>query len=163
MSPTPPPPGRGSALSDRADDDEFTGLLATRDFPFKIYEDLKRVLDIGLQAGVRICPTVSMPSRRTGCQRGDQGVDLRPRLRGHNVATGDAYSRTTAADGLFSLTAGALSLTGISRIEGDQICNALTNGRSCRAVLRNPKGTFDQKNEYLLFGPADRFEFSVVK
>jgi hypothetical protein len=39
----------------------------------------------------------------------------------------------------------------------------LQGPRACRAVFHNPSGTFEQKNEYIYFRHADRFEFSVVR
>jgi hypothetical protein len=41
---------------------------------------------------------------------------------------------------------------GTSSIEGDVLCTSNPAGpRACRAVFRNPSGTFEQKNEYIYF------------
>ncbi len=79
--------------------------------------------------------------------------------RGRRVApTIDPYWRMTQVDGSFTAAIGTDMIEGDSRIEGDAICTSIpTRGRACRVVYRNPGGTFDQKNEYLLFRNRDRF------
>ncbi len=34
---------------------------------------------------------------------------------------------------------------------------------SCGAILHNPSGTFEQKNQHLMVYGADRFAFSIIK
>jgi tetratricopeptide (TPR) repeat protein len=147
------------------DNGEFTGLLAMRDLPFKNYEDLERVLAGLRKSGVPDLPFGFDPKSKDRLS----GAEIKELLfgheiRGHELITGDAFSLARAADGSYSATSPAWSVTGSSWIEGDTICssNQLVL-RACRAVFRNPSGTFEQLNQYLVFRHSDRFEFSVVK
>lgn len=59
---------------------------------------------------------------------------------------------------------GEWSDTGRRQVEGDIMCFSYpSRSRFCAFLLRNPAGTFAQKNEYFLITPCDKFEFSAVK
>lgn len=146
-------------------DGELSGLLAMKDLPFKNYADLDRVFEGLRKAGVPELPfgfDAKSKDRLTA-------AEIRALFYGHEIQgcgaiSGDPYWRATAADGSYRATLGARSVTGVSWFEGDVMCNAnQLSPRGCRAVFRNPAGTFEAKNEYLIFRHRDRFEFSVVK
>jgi tetratricopeptide (TPR) repeat protein len=143
-----------------ADHPEHTGLLGMGEFPFKNYADFERVLQGLRKAGVPELPFGFDPRSKDRLD----GAAIKALLFGHKIKgravdTGDTYSRTTAADGTSSW-----SDKGISRIEGDTMCSFLPpQYRTCLAVFRNPKGTFAQKNEYLIVSQRHLLEFSVVK
>lgn len=39
----------------------------------------------------------------------------------------------------------------------------LGGGRECQVILRNPNGSAEQQNEFLLVSPWWRLEFSIVR
>ena len=97
------------------------------------------------------------------------GDEIRVLIFGHEVrgltASGEEYVRVTAADGATQVTIGSDRPENvISVIEGDAMC-AWSNrwGGTCGAILRNPEGTFEDKNQYHFVRAYDRREFSVVK
>jgi adenylate cyclase len=149
----------------KAQDPEYTGLMAAGEFPFKNYRDLERVL-VGLRkAGV---PELSFGYDPASPDRLD-GAAIRTLLFGHqvqrrNIGTGEAYRRATEDDGTTRVNVGDWSDTGRSQIEGDLLCFLYpSRWRTCAVIFRNPVGTLAQKNEYFFITQGDRFEFSVVK
>lgn len=145
---------------------ELTGLLTIQDIPFKNYADTDRVLDGLRKAGVPDLPFGFDPKSKDRLS----GSEIKALMFGHEVRgrrvapTIGPYWRITKVDGSFTAAVDADMIEGITRIEGDAICTSIPTGaRACRVVYRNPGGTFDLKNEYLLFRNWDRFEFSVVK
>jgi len=148
-----------------ADDGEFTGLIAMRDLPFKNYGDLDRVLDGLRKAGVPDLPFGFDPKSKDRLSGAEiKALIFGHEIRGHQLGTGDAYSRTTATDGTSSVTVGTWSDKGVSRIEGDTMCSSYPTGpRACLAFFRNPGGTLDHMNEYVAIRHDGRYEFSVVK
>ena len=144
---------------------EFTGLMAAGEFAFKNYRDLERVL-VGLRkAGV---PELSFGYDPASPDRLD-GAAIKALLFGHeiqgrNLGTGETYRRITETDGTTRINVGEWSDTGRSQVEGDIMCFSYPSRfRFCAFVLRNPAGTFAQKNEYFIITQWDKFEFSVVK
>ncbi|TIP25039.1 MAG: guanylate cyclase [Mesorhizobium sp.] len=146
-------------------DGELTGLLAMKDLPFKNYADLERVFEGLRKAGVPELPfgfDAKSKDRLTADEI--KALFYGHEIQGRDSISGEAYWRATAADGSYRASLGALSFTGVSWFEGDVMCNAnQLSPRGCRAVFRNPAGTFEAKNEYIIFRHRDRFEFSVVK
>lgn len=142
----------------------LTGLIAQNYFPYKNYADTERLLDGLRKAGVPELPFGFDPKskdRLTGPQI--KALFFGHEFRGREALSDRVYWRKTAAGGSYHATVGAKSFEGVSRIEGDVLCTSNRTGpRACRAVFRNPAGTFEAKNEYLYFQDADRFEFSVV-
>jgi adenylate cyclase len=144
---------------------EYSGLVFMGDFPFKNYADLERVLQGLRKAGVPELPFGLDPKSKDRLD----GAAIKALLFGHqiegrNVVTGAPYSRTTAADGAVTVAVGDWTDKGSSQIEGDFICSFLPSQyRYCGVVFRNPKGTFTEKNEYMLVFPGGRFESSVVR
>lgn len=86
-------------------------------------------------------------------------------FRGRHVQTGDPYTRSTTAVGAANVTIGPTSTVGTSRIEGDFLCSIWDSdvGTYCNAFFRNPNGTHEAQNEYVLVTPRESFEFSVIK
>jgi TolB-like protein/class 3 adenylate cyclase len=148
----------------RAEDREFTGLLAMGEFPFKNYADVERLLEGLHKAGIPEVPfgfDLKSKDRLSGSSIKE--LLFGHRVEGRRVETGEAYSRTTTPDGTGSVTVGAWSDKGVSQIEGNTMCTFFPSQyRVCSAVFRNPNGTFTQKNEYLAVNPRWRFEYSVV-
>ena len=145
--------------------DEFTGLMAAIEFPFKNYADLDRVL-VGLRkAGVPELPDgYDSKSKDRLDGAGINTLLFGHEIQGRETRTGYPYRRVIAEDGTSSVTVGGWSDTGSSYIEGDMLCYFWpSRGRLCAAIFRNPGGTFAQKNEYRLSIPWSSFEFSVVK
>jgi len=150
-----------------ADDNlsELTGLLARNNFAYKNYADTKRLLDGLHKAGVPELPAGFDPKskdRLTGAQI--KTLFFGHEIRGREIVSGGTYWRKTEVDGTYRAITGPRSFEGIGWIEGDLLCTVLrTRPLQCRAVYRNPAGTFAGQNEYLYFRDVYRFEFSVVK
>ncbi|PSH59037.1 guanylate cyclase [Phyllobacterium brassicacearum] len=149
----------------KAQESEYTGLMAAGEFSFKHYADLERVL-VGLRkAGVPELPFGLDPQSPDRLD----GTAIRKLLFGHevqgrNLGTGEAYRRATEDNGTTHITVGDWSDTGKSTIEGNLLCIFYpSESRFCAVIFRNPGGTYAQKNEYLLATHWNRFEFSVVK
>ena len=69
-------------------------------------------------------------------------------------------SRTS--DGKFTAR-GLWSDTGASRIVGDRICNAWTKyGESCAVIYRNPDGSRERGNVYILVQRSGAFPFALA-
>ena len=143
----------------------ITGLMAQNHFPYKNHTDTERLLEGLRKADVPELPTGFDPKSKDRLS----GTEIKAlffghEIRGREVASGDPYWRKTKADGSYRATIGAKSFEGVSWIEGDILCIASrTRPFACRAVYRNPAGSFDRENQYLYFRDIDRFEFSVVK
>jgi len=150
-----------------ADEGEYTNLLNVTSFPFRDFEDTRRILE-----GARKVRVSDLPfGFDSKSQDRLDGSAIRALLFGHEiqgqrVETGDLYIRKTAADGATSVRVGTgLADDGaFSRIEGDTVCTfyPVLGYRICAAVVRNPSGTAADKNEYYLLLPGRHFTFSVV-
>ena len=147
------------------DQPELTGLLAQNNFPYKSYADTERLLEGLRKADVPELPAGFDPKSKDRLS----GTEIKElffghEIRGREVVSGDPYWRNTEADGSYRATIGAKSFEGVSWIEADILCIASrTRPFACRAVYRNPAGSFDRENQYVYFRDIDRFEFSVVK
>ena len=132
---------------------ELTGLLARNNFPYKNYADTKRLLDGLRKAGVPDLPAGFDPNskdRLTGAQI--KTLFFGHEIRGREVVSGDAYWRKTEADGTYRATIGSHSFEGVSWIDDDLLCTALrTRPFACRAVYRNPAGSFDRRTSTSTF------------
>jgi hypothetical protein len=86
-------------------------------------------------------------------------------LRGRQVDTGEPYMRNTAADGTANASIGSWSSSGVSEVEGDFLCTPWENDitKGCVAIVRNPGGSREKRNEYVVVTWQRRLEFSVVK
>jgi TolB-like protein/class 3 adenylate cyclase/Flp pilus assembly protein TadD len=142
-----------------------SGLEALMGFPFKRAADRDRLLDGLRKAGLPRAPV----GYDWNAKERLSGEEIKSLIFGHQtlgilIETGDAYTRTTSADGAVNVTNGAWSDHGFSRIEGDAICSwVITRGRYCSTIFRNPSGSFQGKNEYVWVNPFNHFEFSIVK
>ena len=138
-----------------------TTVLEANIWPFKDPADLERLRE-GLRKG-------GMPEFQDewGRRREDKltGGEIRQlafdrTLQGHHPVSGLAFTITRAADGRFTVE-GLWSDTGVSRIVGDRLCNEWTTYRpSCAVIYRNPGGTREERNEYLLVRRSGAFPFS---
>jgi len=134
-------------------------------FAFKNEIDFVRLLE-----GLR---KVGMPELPFGLDARSKdrltGTEIKALLFGHDwqgseVGTGVAWLRSIGLDGTGRATFGDRSDRAEAKVEGDTMCTYFpTRFRLCDAIFRNPAGSFEKKNEYLLVGPWSRFEFSVVK
>lgn len=149
----------------KAQDAEYTGLMAAGSNPFKHYPDLQRVLTGLRKAGVPELPyglDPKSPDRLDGAAM--KTLLFGHEIQGRNIGTGEAYRRATDDDGTTRVNVGEWSDTGRSQIEGDFLCFLYpSRSRTCVVVFRNPGGTSAQNNEYFFITQWDRFEFSVVK
>jgi tetratricopeptide (TPR) repeat protein len=145
---------------------ELTGLMAQNLIPYKNYADVERMLDGLRKAGVPELPfgfDPKSPDRLSGAEI--KALFFGHEIQGQEVlGGGGAYWRKTEEDGSYRAMVWDKTFKGVTWLEGDIMCIASkTRPIACRAVYRNPAGSFDQKNEYLYFRDIDRFEFSVVK
>lgn len=140
-----------------------TTVLEADAWPFKDTADLER-LQTGLRKG-------GMPEFKDewGLAREHKlsGAEIRELAFGHTLSgrhpvSGLEFTVRRTADGQFTST-GLWSDSGISRIVGDRLCNAWNKYRpSCAVVYRNPGGTRDERNQYLLVQRSGAFPFSAV-
>ena len=147
------------------DQPELTGLMAQNDFPYQNYADTEQLLAGLRKAAVPELPFGFNPKSADRLSAPEiRSLFFGHEIRGREVVSGDPYWRKTEADGSYRATIGVKSFEGVSWIEGDILCIASrTRPFACRAVYRNPAGTFDRENQYFYFRDIDRFEFSVVK
>lgn len=148
----------------QTDDRELTGLMAMGPFPFRNYADLGRVLEGLHKAGV---PDLPYGYDQLGTRLSGQEVAallFGSENEGRDLNWGDQSSGKILKDGTFYAHVGDWRETGRSWIEGDALClDFPSQFRRCAAVLKNPGGTFEKRNEYLFVHPWARFEFSITK
>ena len=147
-----------------AGDDEFTGIHMTSQLAFRNFGDSERLLEGLRKAGVPELPKGVDPKSKDRLT----GAEIKALIFGHLIEgrereTGNAWRRQTAMDGTANVTVGTEARTYVTTIEGDFFCSWFQNDRGCGAMFRNPGGTLENRNEYLLFRPWNSFEFSVVK
>jgi len=85
--------------------------------------------------------------------------------RGHDVESGAAFTEVIAMDGGVSASGdfGSHAATLLS-LSGNLICYSwIEGGPSCSAVFRNPGGTADRQDEYVLVEACCEYRFSMVK
>ncbi|TDJ16186.1 MAG: adenylate/guanylate cyclase domain-containing protein [Gammaproteobacteria bacterium] len=138
-------------------------VLEANALPFKDTADLER-LQTGLRKG-------GMPEFKDewGLAREHKlsGAEIRKlafghTLKGRHPVSGLEFTVKRTADGQFTST-GLWSDTGVSRIVDDRLCNEWSKYRpSCAVVYRNPDGTRDEHNQYLLVQRSGAFPFSAV-
>lgn len=141
----------------------ISGMRAASDLPFKKGPALERGLT---KAGLPDFPLGyrwNSSDRLTGSEIGS--LVFGRELRGRQSKTGDPYRRTTTVDGAAKVTFGSSINIGTSRLEGDFLCTAWDAdlGLTCAAIFRNPDGSHEMQNEYILLNTEEGFEFSVVK
>jgi adenylate cyclase len=147
------------------DDGEFTGVQTMTEFPFKNDADTERLLEGLRKAGVPELPAgLDLKSKDRLSSAEIASLILGHTIEGRELESGDAYLRMTEMDDSVEVKVGSWSDTGVTSIDGQFLCSWFpTSYRNCFAVFRNPVGTADRKNEYLLRGPWNSFEFSVIK
>ena len=141
----------------------YTIVLEADVWPFKEPADLDR-----LRRGLRLG---GMPEFQDewGLSRANKlsGDEIRALAfgrshHGRHPVSGLEFTFTRTADGRFTAK-GLWSDTGVSRIVGDRLCNEWTKYRpSCAVIYRNPDGTRELRNEYLLVQRSGAFPFSVT-
>ena len=137
-----------------------TTVLEANIWPFKDPANLERLRE-GLRLG-------GMPEFQDewGLRREDKltGAEIRElafgrTLQGRHPVSGLEFTITRTADGRFTAE-GLWSDTGVSRVVGDRLCNEWTKyGPSCAVIYRNPGGTREARNEYLLVQRSGAFPF----
>jgi TolB-like protein/class 3 adenylate cyclase len=157
-----------SLLKEFKDDVALTILFARSFWSFKEHADSERVLDGLRKAGVPELPSgYDAKSNDKLTAEETKSLVFGHELRGRQIESGDPWMRTTSADGSVNASLGSSSDSGITRMEDDAVCTFYPTldggGKICGVVFRNPGGTLEKKNEYLLVQPMNRFEFSVVK
>jgi len=84
---------------------------------------------------------------------------------GHDVKSGAAFTDVIAEDGSY-VTSGELGAdTGtVIALDGKLICTRSPNwGPNCTAIFRNPGGTPEHQDEYMLVDGWAEYSFSIVK
>jgi hypothetical protein len=84
---------------------------------------------------------------------------------GHDVNSGAMFTDVIAQDGSFT-TSGSLGAdtARLLYLGGNLICYRFTDwGPSCSAVFRNPGGTAERQDEYILVESCCEYRFSIVK
>jgi hypothetical protein len=83
---------------------------------------------------------------------------------GRDLIWGDQLSGKILKDGTFYAHVGDWRETGRSWIESDALClDFPTQFRRCAAILKNPQGTFEHRNEYLFVHQGAKLEFSITR
>jgi TolB-like protein len=147
-----------------AEDKEFTVALLLVEFPFKNPTDTERLIKGLRKAGVPDLPTAAMAKLKSRLN----GAELRALLFGHVIEgrlleTGETYRRETTPDGIGNVTIGTRHERFFTTVEGDFVCSAShTSPRGCGAIVRNPEGSPEQRNEYFFLRQDNSFAFSVV-
>ena len=146
--------------------DELTVMVALQHFVFKNPEDAERLIDGLRKAGVPDVPKgldVRSQDRLTSAEI--RSLVLGHEFRGRRVAPEDAdYRRITDADGRTVIDIGPQRREGQSWTQSDFLCAAYPKFlASCGALFRNPDGTREELNEYVLVFGDTRYEFSVVQ
>ena len=139
-------------------------VLQANIWPFAEPADLER-----LRRGLRLG---GMPEFRDewGLRRDDKltGDEIRKLAFGHTLqgrhpVSSLKFTITRTADGQFT-SEGLWLDTGVSRIVGYRLCNEWTKyGPSCAVIYRNPGGTPEKHNDYLLVQRSGAFPFSVTE
>ena len=139
-------------------------VLQANIWPFAEPADLER-----LRRGLRLG---GMPEFRDewGLRRDDKltGDEIRKLAFGHTLqgrhpVSSLEFTITRTADGQFT-SEGLWLDTGVSRIVGYRLCNEWTKyGPSCAVIYRNPGGTPEKHNDYLLVQRSGAFPFSVTE
>jgi TolB-like protein/class 3 adenylate cyclase len=145
---------------------DANGLRAIGDLPFTQSADIDRLL-VGLgKAGVPDLPF----GFRWGSNDRLRGDEIKSlvfgyEFRGRELDSGEPYFRSTGADGRVEASIGSWSPRGRSRVEGDFLCTQWDSeiGEGCAVVYRNPRGSPELHNEYVLLTYRQRVEFSVVQ
>lgn len=85
--------------------------------------------------------------------------------RGHDINSGAAFTDIIAKDGALSTSGDLGSDTAtVLYLGGNLICYRWTDwGPSCSAVLRNPGGTAERQDEYILLEACCEYRFSIVE
>jgi hypothetical protein len=86
-------------------------------------------------------------------------------FRGRETDTGEAYVRSTEADGTAKVSVGSSSLSGLSKVDGDFLCTLwdVDIETTCAVIFRNSGGAREKQNEYLLMTARQRIEVSVIE
>ena len=148
-----------------ADDGGFTGIHMMSGLPFKNFADTERLLEGLRKAGVPELPNGVDPKSKDRLT----GAEIKALFFGHSLEgrereTGNAYRRQAAMDGTAEVTVGTQAFKFVTTVEGDFFCSwSPSGGRGCGAVFRNPGGTRENRNEYLIIRAWNSFEFSVME
>jgi TolB-like protein/class 3 adenylate cyclase len=147
------------------EDKEFTVAITMSEFPFKRSVDAERLVEGLRKAGVSDLgdrAKLGSSERLTGPEI--KALIFGRTVEGREVESNDDYRRETAEDGVTKVKVGSWSDSGTTTVESDFLCSAFpTSFRGCGAIFRNPTGTAEKRNEYLLVRPFNSFEFSAVK
>jgi TolB-like protein/class 3 adenylate cyclase len=141
-----------------------TTVLDVNIWPFKDPADIER-----LRAGLRLA---GMPEFQDewGLPRenrliGDEIQDLvfGRTLQGRHPVSGMEFTVTRAVDGQFTAD-GLWSDTGVSHVVGNRLCSEWTKYRpSCAVIYRNPNGSHDAGDAYLLIQRSGAYPFSITE
>ena len=154
-----------TVLTER-DEADYDRLRVQHYFVYKNEADIERLLDGLAKAGLpELPPDVDRQSKDRLTEAEIDALFFGHEVYGRRTAEEAAeYRPITSADGSTIVTIGSSVRHGMRWTQAGVVCTAYPkNPTSCGAVFRNPSGTFEQKNEYLMVYGANRFAFSVVK
>ena len=157
---------RLSAIAARQRADAATLLWVKALFPYKQRQDAER-----LREGLRKVGVPELPFGYQPAPNDRLAVDeVKSRLFGHTVegliiGSNQSCSLTWTTKGAETQSCGTMAdTTTLVQLEEDGICYwSPWQGRDCRVFLRNPEGSSDRRNEFLMVSPWWRFQFSIAK
>jgi TolB-like protein/Flp pilus assembly protein TadD len=140
-------------------------------FPFKDRAVADRFAEGLIKAGIKAPPWGYFPAFKENQLAGEEIKRLLfgSKITGIDRSDGQQWWIDRKKNGEFAWRGGGpiSSDTGISRIEGDTICmkfqKRLWGLEYCTTVFRNPKGTYESKDEHFLCTDIGFSPFSLVK
>jgi TolB-like protein/class 3 adenylate cyclase/tetratricopeptide (TPR) repeat protein len=85
------------------------------------------------------------------------------RLRGQSLQTGIEHGISVSPDGVVVRYGDWGEGAGTARLNGDRLCLTWTTTEHCDIVFRNPGGTKERENEYILYEMGWAFTFSQLE
>jgi adenylate cyclase len=85
---------------------------------------------------------------------------------GRDIVNLGSFIQETSKDGKVAFRSGYALVTGRAWVERDRLClnfpTTYKNRKRCTYLFRNPQGTAEEQNEYVLLGTVQIFEFSIT-
>jgi TolB-like protein/Flp pilus assembly protein TadD len=150
---------------------EFTLLRRMYVYPFKDRAVADRFAEGLIKAGLKGPPSGYLPAFKENQLTGEEIKRLLfdSKITGIDIWNGRQWLEDRGKNGEFTWHGrGPISSdTGLSRIEGDMICTQyqkrLWGVEFCATVFRNPKGTYESKDEYFFCSDMWFTPFSLAK
>lgn len=149
--------------------ESWTQLHARSDDLSRAYKDrtiLERKLANLAQAGVPELPFgYDVKARDRLSAEEIKALTFGHTRRGRDIKSGAAFTDIISADGTISSSGDLGSDTAkLLYLSGNLVCYRWTDwGPSCSAIFRNPGGTADRQDEYVLLEACCEYRFSIIK